>query len=153
VLALLVLIISAVAIPTTPTDIFPSIDIPVVAVDWTYSGLNPEELEGRLTSDYERALTANVDNIQAHRVNHGHGPGDRESLPAADRQLGYGECADHRGIAVDPPPIAARDFAAPDHQLQRLEMAGLNHVRHHARAHGAKAQERELTHNRCLSRF
>jgi Cu/Ag efflux pump CusA len=51
VLALLVLIMSAVAISTTPTDIFPNINIPVVAVDWTYTGLNPEELEGRLTSE------------------------------------------------------------------------------------------------------
>jgi multidrug efflux pump subunit AcrB len=64
VLALLVLIMSAVAISTTPTDIFPDINIPVVAVDWTYTGLNPEELEGRLTSVYERILTATVDNIQ-----------------------------------------------------------------------------------------
>src|ERR1700728_984871 len=64
VLALLVLIMSAVAITNTPTDIFPNINIPVVAVDWTYTGLNPEELEGRLTSVYERVLTATVDNIQ-----------------------------------------------------------------------------------------
>src|ERR1700734_1797793 len=64
VLALLVLIMSAVAISRTPTDIFPNINIPVVAVDWTYTGLNPEELEGRLTSVYERVLTATVDNIQ-----------------------------------------------------------------------------------------
>jgi multidrug efflux pump subunit AcrB len=64
VLALLVLIMSAVAISSTPTDIFPNINIPVVAVDWTYTGLNPEELEGRLTSVYERVLTATVDNIQ-----------------------------------------------------------------------------------------
>src|SRR6202453_3527471 len=64
VLALLVLIMSAVAISTTPTDIFPSIDIPVIAVDWTYTGLNPEEVEGRLTTVYERVLTTTVDNIQ-----------------------------------------------------------------------------------------
>ena len=48
-----ILILSVVAIARTPTDIFPSIDIPVIAVDWTYTGLNPEELEGRLTSAYE----------------------------------------------------------------------------------------------------
>src|ERR1700733_11651209 len=64
VLALLVVILSVVAISRTPTDIFPNINIPVVAVDWTYAGLNPEELEGRLTSVYERVLTATVDNIQ-----------------------------------------------------------------------------------------
>jgi multidrug efflux pump subunit AcrB len=64
VLALMILIMSAVAISRTPTDIFPNIDIPVVAVDWTYTGLNPEELEGRITSAYERILTTTVDNIQ-----------------------------------------------------------------------------------------
>ena len=46
VMALLILILSPVVILRTPTDIFPSINIPVVAVAWTYSGLNPEEMEG-----------------------------------------------------------------------------------------------------------
>src|ERR1700722_1389778 len=64
VLSFLVFIMSAVAIRTTPTDIFPNIDIPVIAVDWTYTGLNPEEVEGRLTTVYERVLTTTVDNIQ-----------------------------------------------------------------------------------------
>jgi multidrug efflux pump subunit AcrB len=48
----------------TPTDIFPNINIPVVAVAWQYTGMNPEELEGRLTSVYERVLTAVVDNVE-----------------------------------------------------------------------------------------
>jgi multidrug efflux pump subunit AcrB len=64
VLALVVPIMSVVAIVQTPRDIFPSIDIPVIAVAGTYTGLNPEELEGRLTTVYERALTTTVDNIQ-----------------------------------------------------------------------------------------
>jgi multidrug efflux pump subunit AcrB len=64
VLALLILILSPVVISTTPTDIFPSINIPVVAVAWTYTGLSPEEMEGRITSVYERNLTTTVDNIQ-----------------------------------------------------------------------------------------
>jgi CzcA family heavy metal efflux pump len=64
VLALLILILSPVVILRTPTDIFPSIDIPVIAVNWTYTGLDPEEVEGRLTEPYEKALTALVDNIQ-----------------------------------------------------------------------------------------
>jgi len=64
VLAVMILITSVVVISRTPTDIFPSIDIPVIAVDWTYTGMNPEELEGRLTSVYERVLTTTVDNIQ-----------------------------------------------------------------------------------------
>src|SRR5579871_5868354 len=64
VLALLILLLSPVIILRTPTDIFPNINIPVVSIGWTYTGLNPEELEGRLTTPYEKALTTLVDNIQ-----------------------------------------------------------------------------------------
>src|ERR1700757_1735593 len=64
VLALLILIAAPVVILRTPTDIFPNINIPVVSVGWQYTGLNPEELEGRLTSPYEKALTTLVDNVQ-----------------------------------------------------------------------------------------
>src|SRR5437879_9940300 len=64
VLALLILLLSPVVIITTTTDIFPNIDIPVVAVGWVYTGLSPQELEGRLTSVYGRLVTATVDNIE-----------------------------------------------------------------------------------------
>ncbi|WP_131995496.1 efflux RND transporter permease subunit [Acidipila rosea] len=64
ILALLILIMSPVIILRTPTDIFPNINIPVVAIAWQYTGLNPEEMEGRLTTPYEKALTTLVDNIQ-----------------------------------------------------------------------------------------
>src|SRR4029077_10667425 len=64
VLALLILILSPVMILRTPTDIFPNINIPVIAVAWQYTGLNPEEVEGRVTSVYERVLTTTVDNIE-----------------------------------------------------------------------------------------
>jgi multidrug efflux pump subunit AcrB len=64
VLALLILILSPVVILRTPTDIFPSINIPVIAVAWQFTGLNPEEMEGRITTGYERVLTTTVDNIE-----------------------------------------------------------------------------------------
>jgi multidrug efflux pump subunit AcrB len=64
VLAILILIAAPVIILRTPTDIFPNIDIPVVSIAWQYTGLNPEELEGRLTSPYEKTLSTLVDNIQ-----------------------------------------------------------------------------------------
>jgi multidrug efflux pump subunit AcrB len=64
VLAILILIMSPVVIMRTPVDIFPNIDIPVIAVAWQYTGLNPEEMEGRLTTVYERVLTTTVDNIE-----------------------------------------------------------------------------------------
>jgi multidrug efflux pump subunit AcrB len=64
VLALLILIMSPVIILRTPTDIFPNINIPVVAVAWQYTGLDPEEMEGRLTTPFEKAATTLVDNIE-----------------------------------------------------------------------------------------
>jgi multidrug efflux pump subunit AcrB len=41
-----------------------NVNIPVIAVAWQYTGLNPEEMEGRVTSVYERILTTTVDNIE-----------------------------------------------------------------------------------------
>jgi multidrug efflux pump subunit AcrB len=64
VLALLILLLSPVLILRTPTDIFPNIDIPVIAVAWQFTGLNPEEMEGRITTQFERVLTTTVDNIE-----------------------------------------------------------------------------------------
>src|SRR4026207_2197259 len=64
VLALLILILSPVVILRTPTDIFPSINIPVIAAACQFTGLNPEEMEGRITTGHERGLTTAVDNIE-----------------------------------------------------------------------------------------
>jgi multidrug efflux pump subunit AcrB len=64
VLSILILIAAPVIILRTPTDIFPNINIPVVSVAWQYTGLNPEELEGRLTTPYEKSLTVLCDNIE-----------------------------------------------------------------------------------------
>ena len=64
VLALMILILSPVVILRTPTDIFPNIDIPVVAAAFNYTGLNAEEMEERITSIYERSLTSTVSDIE-----------------------------------------------------------------------------------------
>jgi hypothetical protein len=64
VVALLILLVAPVMILRSPADIFPNINIPVIAVSWTYTGLNPGEMEGRITTVYERVLTTLVDNIE-----------------------------------------------------------------------------------------
>src|SRR5258705_735187 len=64
VLAILILLASPVVIQRTPTDIFPNINIPVVAVAWQFTGLNPEEMEGRFTTGFDRILTTIEDNIE-----------------------------------------------------------------------------------------
>jgi multidrug efflux pump subunit AcrB len=64
VLAIVILLVSPLVILRTPTDIFPNIDIPVLASIWTYTGMNAEEMEGRITSNIERSLTTVVSNIE-----------------------------------------------------------------------------------------
>ena len=64
VLALLLLIIGPLAAMRTPTDIFPEIRIPVIAVAWQYTGLPPEQMAGRITTLYERVLTTTVNDIE-----------------------------------------------------------------------------------------
>src|SRR6266702_2817991 len=64
VLALLLFLVSPVVMMRTPVDIFPSINIPVVSIIWTFNGLVPSEMETRITSIYERALTTTVGNIE-----------------------------------------------------------------------------------------
>jgi multidrug efflux pump subunit AcrB len=62
--SILILILSVVAINRTPTDIFPDINIPVVSVIWSYTGLAPEEMERRLDTLYERSATLAVNDIE-----------------------------------------------------------------------------------------
>jgi multidrug efflux pump subunit AcrB len=64
VMSILILLMGGLAIVRTPTDIFPTIDIPVVSIIWNYNGLIPEDMSDRIVSVTERALTTTVDNIE-----------------------------------------------------------------------------------------
>ncbi len=64
VLAVLLLIAGPLAALRTPTDIFPEIRIPVIAVAWSYTGLPPDQFAGRITTLYERSLTTTVNDIE-----------------------------------------------------------------------------------------
>ncbi len=64
VLALLLLIIGPLAALRTPSDIFPEIRIPVIGVVWQYTGLPPDQMAGRITTPFERALTTTVNDIE-----------------------------------------------------------------------------------------
>ncbi|WP_285404166.1 efflux RND transporter permease subunit [Luteibacter sp. ME-Dv--P-043b] len=64
VLALLILIVGPLAALRTPTDIFPDIRIPVIAVVWQYTGLPPDQMAGRVTSPFERVLTTTVNDVE-----------------------------------------------------------------------------------------
>jgi multidrug efflux pump subunit AcrB len=61
--ALLILLISPIVILRMPVDIFPSIDIPVVSIIWNYTGFSPKQMEQRIVTITERALTTTVNDI------------------------------------------------------------------------------------------
>jgi multidrug efflux pump subunit AcrB len=63
ILALLILLLSPIVILRTPMDMFPNINIPVISLAWQYAGLNPEELEGRVTTPFEKWLALYVDGV------------------------------------------------------------------------------------------
>jgi multidrug efflux pump subunit AcrB len=63
-MSILILIMGGLAIVRTPTDIFPTIDIPVVSIIWNYNGLVPQDMADRIVTITERNLTTTVDNIE-----------------------------------------------------------------------------------------
>src|SRR6476660_4819054 len=64
VLAALILFLGVVAMRATPTDIFPEINIPVVTVIWSYTGLSTPEMEQRVTTYSQYSISANVNGIK-----------------------------------------------------------------------------------------
>ena len=64
VMAIAMLLFGVMASLSIPTDIFPKIDIPVVAVVWTYSGMLPADMSGRVVYYFERELTTQVNDVK-----------------------------------------------------------------------------------------
>ena len=64
VMALLIAVTGGLSVVRTPVDIFPKINIPVISVIWSYGSLPPNEMQDRITTIVERALTTTVSNIE-----------------------------------------------------------------------------------------
>jgi multidrug efflux pump subunit AcrB len=64
IVGLLILIAGLTAIVTTPIDILPQINIPIVSVIWTYNGLDADNMSKRIVGICERAMSTTVNNIQ-----------------------------------------------------------------------------------------
>src|SRR5215475_9364094 len=62
--SLVLLLLTPFILLRTPTDIFPSINIPVVSIVWQYSGLNAQEVEQRIVYAHERALSITVNDLE-----------------------------------------------------------------------------------------
>jgi CzcA family heavy metal efflux pump len=63
-MALVIILLTPVVLLRTPTDIFPSIDIPVISLVWNFTGLQPQEMEQRITSNSERAVNVLVNDVE-----------------------------------------------------------------------------------------
>jgi len=109
VLALLILLVSPLVIQRTPVDIFPNVDIPVIAALWNYYGLNAEEMEQRVGSQYERALTLAVNDIE-----------HTESQTVAGRSIT--KVFFHQGANVD---VALAQMSAVAQATTRLMPVGI----------------------------
>ena len=64
VMALVIVLLTPVALLRTPTDIFPDINIPVISLVWNYGGLQPQEMELRITSNVERGINTLVNDVE-----------------------------------------------------------------------------------------
>jgi multidrug efflux pump subunit AcrB len=64
VMAILLLILGILSALRMPTDIFPEIRIPVIAVAWQYTGMPPDQMAGRIATVYQRVLTTTVNDIE-----------------------------------------------------------------------------------------
>src|SRR6476661_8469166 len=64
VMSILIILLGGMTILHMPTDVFPNITVPVTGVVWLYSGLLPQQVEGRITYLFERFLTSTVEGIK-----------------------------------------------------------------------------------------
>jgi len=121
VVVLLIVLLGAVAMVRTPTDIFPEVNIPVVSVIWSLTGLPVNDMKARVITTTERAFTTSVNDIEAHRVPVDAGRGrDQGVLPPehADRRRGR---AGHGRLPDAAAHDAAGHHAAPDPPVQRVQ--------------------------------
>ena len=63
-MSILIVVLGGLTVLHMPTDVFPNITIPVTSVVWIYSGLLPQQVEGRITYLFERFLTSTVEGIK-----------------------------------------------------------------------------------------
>ena len=64
VMALVIILLTLITVPSMPVDIFPDINIPVVSVIWFYTGMSPQDMSDRIVLNSERSITTTVNNIE-----------------------------------------------------------------------------------------
>ena len=134
----------------TPTDIFPDIRIPVIGVVWHYTGLPPDQMAGRITTQFQRALTTTVNDIEHIEANSYNGFGIVKIFFQPDVDIRTANAQVTADLADAAQADAAGHDAAADPQLQRLDGAD-----HPARAVGrgpVRAEPRRPRHQPVCAR-
>jgi multidrug efflux pump subunit AcrB len=104
--ALLLILVTPFILMRTPTDIFPSINIPVISIVWQYTGLDAHQMEQRITYTHERSLSVTVNNIE-------------HTESTSYNGISVVKVFLQPGASVD----AARNHPALDHTIQRFVRA------------------------------
>jgi len=97
------------------------INIPVISVAWTYTGLNPEDIEARLTTPYEKGLTTLVDNIEHIESSSYNGVSVVKIYLQPGAGLDTAKCASRGAGRVCTATSSSGHPAAGDHQFQRVQ--------------------------------
>ncbi len=82
VMGLLILIFGVISIRSHPGRYFPNINIPVISVVFSYNGLSPDNMAGRIVTYYERGATTSVNNISTSISNRWPTTGSSRYFPA-----------------------------------------------------------------------
>ena len=139
-MAMLIVVLGVVTIFRMPTDIFPNIDIPVIAVVWsTTPACPPTRWRSASSRSFERLLTTTVNDIEHIESQSLNGVGVIKILLPAGRQDRAGRRAGDGDLADGPAADAAGHAAAVHHSLQRLERADPADRRQQRHAHRAAA--------------
>ena len=121
VMAILILIFGVQAAIRTPTDIFPNIGIPVISVVWSYTGLPPDDMAGRILSGYERSLSTTVNDIAHIEFEIASRSRDRQDLLSTQCRHQRRANAGHVDLANRPEANAARRHPADHSGIQCVE--------------------------------
>ena len=155
VLAILIVLFGTLSIFRTPTDVFPDIKIPVVAIVWSYSGLSPEDMSGRIIYYYERSLTTTVNDIEHIESQSLYGSGIVKVFfqPGTDVAAAQAQIASVSQTVLKqmppgttPPSILAYNassVAVLDLQISSDTLPIADSVRHHVQLHPAAIGQRE----------
>ena len=135
VMAMLILLLGMFAVLHMPTDIFPEVDIPVISVVWQYTGMSPEEMEGRIIRNFEGILTTTVNDIEHIESQSINGEGIIRIYFQPGAKICGVRSAGHGYRADGAPADAAGNPTSADSSVQRLDradpatVAGQQHAR------------------------